>query len=172
MAQSSGEALATVTNLSDVIGEDSTQYLTFLLAGEHYGVDVLTVREIKGWDSVTPIPNAPAFVKGVINIRGAIVPIVDLRIRFGLEPQPYSPTTVVIILRAGSDGMEKTVGVVVDAVSDVYVINDQQRKPAPEFGEVVDTDFVMGLVTIESTMIVLLDIDRLIIDGILGKIGA
>lgn len=149
---------------------DTTQYLTFLLAGEEYGVDVLRVQEIKGWDSVTPIPNTPEFVKGVINIRGSIVPIVDLRIRFDLGNCEYTPTTVMIVLKVQGMEHERTLGIVVDAVSDVFVVNNSEIKPAPDFGSVVETEFVKGLVTMSDKMVILLEIDRLVNEGIMTRI--
>ncbi|HGX92577.1 MAG TPA: purine-binding chemotaxis protein CheW [Candidatus Tenderia sp.] len=141
---------------------DTDQYLTFMLAGEEYGVDILRVQEIKGWDSVTPIPNTPQYIKGVINLRGTIVPIFDLRERFGLEPIPYGPTTVVIVLKVMREGESRTMGVVVDAVSEVYNIKEEELKASPDFGASVSTEFVQGLATIEETMIIVLDIDFLL----------
>ncbi len=148
-------------------GEAASQYLTFILAGEEYGVDILRVQEIKGWERVTPIPNTPEYIKGVINLRGTIVPIIDLRQRFGLEWKEYGPTTVVIVLKVNSDDRERTMGIVVDAVSEVYDIQPEEAKPAPDFGSVVDTDSVRGLATVDGKMIILLDIDHLINNGVL-----
>src|SRR5271169_73812 len=108
------------------------QYLTFLLAGEEYGVDILRVQEIKGWDKVTRIPHTPDYVLGVINLRGAVVPIVDLRRRFGLETIEFGPTTVIIVMRVAGARHERTVGVVVDAVSEVYNVDPADMKPPPD----------------------------------------
>ena len=138
------------------------QFLTFMLAGEEYGVDILRVQEIKGWDNATEIPNTPEYIQGVINLRGTIVPIVDLRSRFDLERIEYSNTTVVIVLKVKSKGTEKTIGFVVDAVSDVYNITKEQFKPSPDFGGSVSTEFVKGLATVDEKMLILLDIDHLI----------
>jgi purine-binding chemotaxis protein CheW len=138
------------------------QYLTFILAGEEYGVDILRVQEIKGWDEVTPIPNTPDYVKGVINLRGAIIPIVDLRQRFGLSDLEYGPTTVTIILKVRNDERERIMGVVVDAVSEVYNINSTELQPPPEFGGVIKTEFLRGLASVEEKMIIVLDIDHLL----------
>ena len=142
--------------------DSSEQYLTFMLAGEEYGVDILRVQEIKGWDKVTRIPHTPAYVLGVINLRGAVVPILDLRCRFGLETIAFGPTTVVIVVRVVSGRDERTVGVVVDAVSEVYNVDAADTKPPPDVCGGVDTVFVKGLATIEEKMLILLDIDRLI----------
>ncbi len=144
------------------INNDDTQYLTFMLAGEEYGVDILRVQEIKGWDIVTPIPNTPDYIKGVINLRGIIVPILDLRERFNLESIPYGVTTVVIVLRVESDTGSRTMGIVVDAVSEVYNIADGDLKDAPDFGQAISTDFVQGLATVDEKMVVVLDIDHLL----------
>lgn len=138
------------------------QYLTFILAGEEYGVDILRVQEIKGWDAVTPIPNTPDYVKGVINLRGAIIPIVDLRSRFGLGELEYGPTTVMIILKVQSDERERIMGVVVDAVSEVYNIDAAELQPPPEFGGVVNIEFIRGLSSVGEKMIIVLDIDHLL----------
>lgn len=142
-------------------GEED-QLLTFILADEEYGVDILRVQEIKGWDSVTPIPNTPAFIRGVINLRGTIVPIIDLRMRFALESVPYGPTTVVIVVKVMNEGHGRIMGIVVDAVSDVYNITDDAMKPAPDFGSVISIDYVKGLATVGENMIIVLDIDHLL----------
>jgi purine-binding chemotaxis protein CheW len=141
---------------------DADQYLTFSLADEEYGVDILRVQEIKGWTPVTQIPNAPAFLKGVLNLRGTIVPIVDLRMRFNLKEIEYTPTTVVIVLSLLTEGRERTFGIVVDAVSDVLNIATADIRPKPDFGTVVDADFINGLATVDEQMVMLLDIDRLL----------
>jgi len=139
------------------------ELLTFFLAGEEYGVDILRVQEIKGWDSVTNIPNTPEYIRGVINIRGSIVPIIDMRLRFNLEKREYDATTVVIVLNVMTNGhSNRTMGVVVDAVSDVYNIPINDVKPSPDFGTAVDTEFVTGLATIDEKMIIVLDIDYML----------
>ncbi len=139
------------------------ELLTFFLAGEEYGVDILRVQEIKGWDSVTSIPNTPDYIRGVINIRGSIVPIIDMRLRFNLEMKEYTPTTVVIVLNVVNSGKaNRTMGVVVDAVSDVYNVPVDDVKASPDFGTAVDTEFVRGLATIDEKMIIVLDIDHML----------
>jgi purine-binding chemotaxis protein CheW len=147
----------------------SEQYLTFMLAGEEYGVDILRVQEIKGWDKVTRIPRTPDYVLGVINLRGAVVPIVDLRRRFGLETIAFGPTTVIIVMRVEGERNERTVGVVVDAVSEVYNVDPADTKPPPDVCGSVDTVFVKALATIEEKMLILLDIDRLIGNSIIEE---
>ncbi len=140
----------------------SSEFLTFMLAGEEYGVDILRVQEIKGWDAATRLPNTPSFVKGVINLRGTIVPIVDLRQKFGLECAEYGRTTVVIVLRVAGPRGDRIVGVVVDAVSEVYQVPNEQVQPAPELGMVHGPRAVTGLATVDGKMIILLDIDSLL----------
>ena len=144
------------------LSEDGEQFLTFIMAGEEYGVDILCVQEIRGWEQATPIPNAPPHIKGVINLRGAIVPIVDLRLCFGMSAIEYNELTVVIVLKVESATTSRTMGVVVDAVSDVYSIVSKQVKPAPDLGDAVNTSYIRGLVNIEEKMVVLLEIDKLL----------
>lgn len=141
--------------------ESQQQYLTFMLAGEEYGVDILRVQEIKGWDTVTQIPNTPAYIRGVINLRGTIVPIIDMRARFGLEDLAYGPTTVVIVLKVNNQDKSRIMGIVVDGVSDVYNMPEEEIKPSPDFGNAVDTDFVKGLATVNEKMVIVLDIDHM-----------
>jgi purine-binding chemotaxis protein CheW len=143
----------------------ANQFLTFMLAGEEYGLDILRVQEIKGWDSVAAIPNTPSYIKGVFNLRGTIVPIIDLRERFGLENLNYGPTTVVIILSVKRDDHTRIMGMVVDAVSDVYSLGDDQIKPPPELGSAIDTTFVKGLATVDQKLVILLDTDLLFNSG-------
>jgi purine-binding chemotaxis protein CheW len=153
--------LDTITNGNQQIDLDSAdstdQYLTFLLAGEEYGVEILSVQEIRGWDSATKIPNMPSYVRGVINLRGNIVPIVDLRERFRLDTVEYTRTTVVIVLRVGESGgggsdADIAMGLIVDAVSDVYKIGREQLKPVPEFATGLDGEVAKGIATVDEKM--------------------
>ncbi|MCC6302168.1 MAG: chemotaxis protein CheW [Gammaproteobacteria bacterium] len=137
------------------------QFLTFVLAGEHYGVDILRVQEIRGWSQVTHIPNTPEYIHGVLNLRGTIVPIVDLRMRFGIERIANSRTTVIVVLRVTQGERQRTIGLVVDAVSDVCNVGDSERKPAPDFGASAQTEFISGMAAIDDKMVILLDVDRL-----------
>ena len=156
-----------MTDSAEVVSDneetETREFLTFMLAGEEYGVDILRVQEIKGWDSVTTIPNTPEYIRGVINLRGTIVPIIDMRLRFDLEQLEYGATTVVIVLKvekAGGDG--RTMGVVVDAVSDVHDVPTNNIKASPDFGTTVDTEFVKGLATVGEKMVIVLDIDHML----------
>lgn len=141
----------------------TNKYLTFVLATEEYAVDILRVQEIKGWTKVTPIPNTPDYICGVINLRGTIVPIIDLRLRFHLNRQEYNTMSVVVVLKViANNGKERIMGIVVDAVSDVYDINENDIKPPPDFGSVISIEFVKGLSTVDEKMVIILDIDRLL----------
>jgi purine-binding chemotaxis protein CheW len=140
----------------------SRQVLTFTLGEESYGVEILRVREIRGWSPVTRIPQAPAHVLGVLNLRGSIVPIVDLRMRFHLARADYTPMTVIIVLAVESASGRREFGVVVDGVSDVVDIEASAMKPPPDLGEKVSTEFIEGLATVSGRMVIVLDIDRLI----------
>jgi len=160
------------TDMGIGVEDDGDQLLTFILAGEEYGVDILRVQEIKGWDTATPIPNTPEHLRGVINLRGTIVPIIDLRLRFGLESVPYGPTTVVIVLKVIGENTSRIMGIVVDGVSDVYNVGDDAMKPPPDFGNVVAIDFVKGLATVGENMVIVLDIDHLLNSNDLVQISA
>ena len=135
----------------------SRELLTFTLGNEEYGIDILKVQEIRGYDAVTTIANAPEFIKGVINLRGIIVPIVDMRIKFKLGNVTYDETTVVIILFVAN----RVLGMVVDGVSDVTTLKPEEVKPAPEFGAGLDTQYLLGLGTLDERMIILVDIEKL-----------
>lgn len=136
----------------------SSQFLTFLLGEEQYGVEILKVQEIKGYSAITPIPNTPPHIKGVINLRGTVVPVVDLRAKFSLDAAEYNKFTVIIVVTVG----EKIIGMLVDAVSDVLDIAASDIRSTPDLGVRVDTRFIGGMATIGERMTVLLDIDRLL----------
>ena len=141
------------------------EFLSFRLGGENYCIDILKVQEIRGYESVTAIANTPAFIKGVINLRGSIVPIVDLRIKFNLAQPRYDPTTIVIILNLN----RKMVGVVVDSVSDVIAVARDDIKPAPRLGGAIDTAFISGMITQNNQMLIMLDIENLMSSGELDR---
>ena len=153
-------------------GTESSQYLTFILAEEEYAIDILRVQGIQGWDTVTAIPNTPEYILGVINLRGSVVPIVELRRRFKLESVPFGPTTVVIIVKIKSGDKERTLGIVVDAVSEVYSLLHKDVRPAPDFGNAGNIDFVKGVATVEDKMLILLNVDELLDDNVLDSTPA
>ena len=148
------------TNLAD-IKEDldnlEQQYLTFRLSDQDYGIPILEVQEIKGWTAVTPIPNSPHFIKGVLNLRGTIVPIIDLRLRFNLERKEYDQFTVIIVVNIAG----KLAGLVVDSVSDVVNASNEQHCEAPEFEGQLNRQFIEGLVQFDEKLLILLDISKL-----------
>jgi purine-binding chemotaxis protein CheW len=150
-----------------------TQYLTFQLAHEHYALNILQVQEIRGWEKATRIPNSPDYLRGVLNLRGTIVPIIDMRMRFGLQTAPYGKETVVIVVRSTvSDGETRSMGLVVDAVSDVLVVRDEDIVSTPEFGTHVPTENILGLVSDGELMVMLLDVARLAEDSDLHEDAA
>jgi purine-binding chemotaxis protein CheW len=145
--------------------------LAFKLGNEEYGIKILKVQEIRGYESVTRIASAPEHVKGVVNLRGTIVPIVDMRIKFKLGEPTYNQFTVVIILNI----QDRVVGMVVDSVSDVISLTADQIKPAPDMGGALNTDYLVGLGTVDERMIILVDIDRLMSSeemGVIERIAA
>jgi len=151
--------------------EAGNEFLAFKLGKEEYGIDILKVQEIRGYETVTRIANAPEFVKGVVNLRGIIVPIVDMRIKFHLGEPTYDQFTVVIILNIGG----RVMGMVVDSVSDVITLSRDQIKPAPEMGTAFNSDYLTGLGTMEERMLILVDIDKLMSSeemGLIEKIAA
>jgi purine-binding chemotaxis protein CheW len=138
-------------------GAAGGEFLTFTLGAEEYGMEILKVQEIRGYDAVTVIANTPAFIKGVINLRGIIVPIVDLRIKFNLGKVEYDQFTVVIILNLHN----RVVGIVVDSVSDVLSLSTEQIRAAPSLSSKLDTRYILGLGTVDQRMLILVDIERL-----------
>jgi purine-binding chemotaxis protein CheW len=142
----------------DVVG----QYLSFTLGEEVYGIDVLKVQEIRGWEEVRPLPDTPDYVKGVLDLRGAIVPIIDMRLRFNLADAEYTATTVTIILNVDTDEKPHMIGMVVDGVSDVLDIQEQDVKDAPSLGRKIDTKYILGMVSKDDHVVLLLDGDNLL----------
>jgi purine-binding chemotaxis protein CheW len=143
------------------------EFLAFTLGQEEYGIDIQKVQELRGYDAVTRIANAPEYIKGVVNLRGIIVPIIDMRIKFNLGTPTYDQFTVVIILNMAS----RVMGMVVDSVSDVITLSPEQVKPAPEMGSVLDTDYLIGLGTLDERMLILVDIDKLMSSDEMGLVA-
>ena len=137
------------------------ELLTFTLGKEEYGIDILRVQEIRGYDAVTAIANTPEFIKGVVNLRGIIVPIIDMRIKFHLGNATYNETTVVIILSL----TKRVVGMVVDGVSDVTALTADQIRPAPQFSPSLDVQYITGIGTVDHRMIIVMDIEKLMASG-------
>ena len=153
-------------NINNKQGEETVnthqQYLTFLLGDDIYGVDILRVQEVRGWTKVREIPNTPEYVKGVLDLRGTIVPIIDLRMRLSIEEVEYTPITVVIVLAIEVGDENYVVGVVVDTVSDVLDVDEANIKKAPNFGTHIETKFIEGMVMADAGMVVLMNIDKML----------
>ncbi len=164
-------ALQKIDDGKQAVENSVEQYLTFLMDKDEYGVEILTVQEIHGWVEPRPIPNTPDFVVGVIDWRGTIVPVVDLRLRFGYDKVTYDNSTVVIVLKTEIKDInrEVIVAVVVDAVSDVYDVTQENLRKAPSLGSRVDTEYIEGIAKVDEAMIVLLDLSKLINLERLGK---
>jgi len=154
--------------MAEDIVNDTHEVLSFRLGGEEYAISILKVQEIRGYDAVTRIASAPEYLKGVINLRGIIVPIVDMRIKFKVGEAKYDAFTVVIVLNINGH----TIGMVVDSVSDVVTLTPEQIKPAPDMGASVSTEFLRGLGTVGERMLILLDIDRLLGSEEMGLLAA
>lgn len=156
-------AVSVATTVSPAAGGE---FLTFALGGEEYGIDILRVQEIRGYELATVMPNAPAFIKGVVNLRGTIVPIVDMRIKFDFPEVQYTASTVVIVVNVAS----RVIGLVVDRVSDVVALSPEQVKPAPDFTAHFGSRYILGLGAVEEHMLILLDIEQLISSSDMGLI--
>ena len=150
---------------TDMAGDDR-EFLGFVLGDEHYALDITTVKEIRGYEQVTKIANAPDFIKGVMNLRGDIVPVVDLRIKFNVGEATYNEFTIVIMLNVD----ERIVGIVVDGVSDVIRLSDEEMLPPPEFGVAFDSRYLHGLADVDETMVILVNIESLINSNELGLV--
>jgi purine-binding chemotaxis protein CheW len=143
------------------VRDDTREVLVFVIGKEEYGVDILKVQEIRGYEKVTAIPSAPEFLKGVVNLRGTIVPVIDMRIKFRLPEPRYDSFTVVVILRLAS----RVIGIVVDGVSDVMLLAANDVKDPPRLGSVVDSSYLTGVATLKDRMVLLLDIEKFLSTG-------
>lgn len=159
--------MGAMDKMEEQISPGAREYLTFKLDQEEYGIDILKVQEIRGYEPPTRVANAPGFLKGVVNLRGTIVPIVDMRLKFNCAKAEYNAFTVVIILNLRS----RIVGIVVDSVSDVMELSPQSIKPAPDIESVIDSGAVVGLGSIADRMLILLDIERLMSAPDMGLVG-
>ena len=144
------------------------EFLAFKLGAEEYGIDILRVQEIRSYEEPTRIANAPPFIKGVVNLRGVIVPIIDMRLKFNLEQANYDAFTVVIVLNIGS----RVVGMVVDAVSDVITLTPDQLRPVPEFNSTIASDHLLAIGSVEDRMLILVDIEKLMTSSEMGLVDA
>ncbi len=157
--------------ISEVRSEQLQQYLSFVLAGELYAVDILRVVEIRGWTPVTAVPNTQPYIKGILNLRGIVLPVFDLRDRFQLAPLPYDPTTVVIIVKVESRHGQKMMGIVVDSVRSVVDIHKRELKERPDCGAAINSEFILNIASVGSEMVMVLDIDAMLLepDEMLGQ---
>jgi purine-binding chemotaxis protein CheW len=153
---------AVVTEQAGTEATREGKYLTFSLAGEEYGIGILKVREIIGMMTVTPVPQTPEFVKGVINLRGKVIPVIDLRLRFGLDAAAYTERTCIIVVEIHGDAGSVPMGIVVDAVSEVLNIRGSDIENTPTFGVKLNTDFILGMAKTGGGVKILLDIDRVL----------
>jgi purine-binding chemotaxis protein CheW len=138
------------------------KFLTFLMANEKYGLEILKVREIIGMMDITSVPTTPAFVRGVINLRGKVIPVIDLRLKFGIEAKENMQRTCIIVVQIVRNAQEMTMGIIVDEVSDVLNINQDQIEPPPSFGPDIRTDFILGMGMVDQKVVTMLDIDRVL----------
>ncbi|MFO1008929.1 MAG: chemotaxis protein CheW [Planctomycetota bacterium] len=138
--------------------QDGNQFLTFSLGNETYGIEILRVQEIRGYTAATPIPNSPSWVRGIMNLRGTIVPVVDLRAKLGLEPTAYGRFTVIIVVNVGT----RVIGLIVDSVSDVLSFSPQDVQPAPDLGGGSEGRFARGIARVQESLVVLLDLERVL----------
>jgi len=150
--------MSAVSYVKAYVADDTRQFLTFKLAGEEYGVGILAVKEIRGWSAVTSMPHAPSWMLGVINLRGVVVPVIDLRLKLNFERAEHNDLTVVIVVTVG----DLLAGIVVDAVSDVIMLSAADIKPPPSLGNQADTSHIIGFGTADGRMRILLDIERLL----------
>jgi purine-binding chemotaxis protein CheW len=157
-----------VAGKSAGFGGERNEFLTFALGEESYGIEILKVQEIRGYEAVTTIPNSPPFLKGVINLRGTIVPIIDLRIKLNFEKVEYTRFTVVIILNVA----KRVFGIVVDSVSEVMTLTPDQIRPAPEFAGALETEYLVGLATVDTRTLILMDIEKLMTSRDMGLVAA
>lgn len=159
-------AAATFTSPVAAVATTLREFLAFKLGAEEYGIDILRVQEIRSYEEPTRIANAPAFIKGVVDLRGVIVPIVDMRLKFNLEQANYDSFTVVIVLNIGN----RVVGMVVDAVSDVITLEPGQLRPVPEFNSAIQSDHLLAIGAIDDRMLILVDIEKLMTSAEIGLV--
>jgi purine-binding chemotaxis protein CheW len=162
------DRISKVNQAVQAIGGREGKYLTFSLAGEEYGIGILKIREIIGMMSITSVPQAPVFVKGVINLRGKVIPVIDLRLRFGMPAMDYTERTCIIVVQIELQEITLNIGVVVDSVSEVLNITGNNIEDAPMFGTQMDTDYILGMAKIEGSVKILLDIDKVLTANEIG----
>ena len=158
------EATETMGQAVKVMSDREEKYLTFVLAGEEYGIGILKIKEIIGMMPITTVPQTPEFVKGVINLRGKVIPVMDLRLRFGMEAMDYTERTCIIVVEIGGTAGTVQIGIVVDSVSEVLNIKGEDIEETPTFGTKLRTDYILGMAKMEGGVKILLDIDQVLSD--------
>jgi purine-binding chemotaxis protein CheW len=161
---------ATANKHDNRIDEASDQYLTFSLAGEEYGVDILGVQEVKVWTEVTVLPNTPAYIKGVLNLRGVIVPIIDLRARFKMPSVEYDATTVIVVLKLNVDAKDRVIGLVVDSVSDVLDLPRSAQKSVDDFDLNSKSEAITGVATVNDKLVIMMNAAKLLDDSEMARL--
>lgn len=156
------ELAETMDQAVKAMAEKEGKYLTFQLANEEYGIGILKVKEIIGMMPITSVPQTPVFVKGVINLRGKVIPVVDLRLKFGMEEIAYTERTCIIVVEITFEGTDVVMGIVVDAVSEVLNIGSEEIEETPRFGASLDTDYILGMAKMEGGVKILLDVDQVL----------
>lgn len=160
---------ATATMSPKTTAQKQGKYLTFSIGEEEYGLEILKVREIIGYMDITPVPQTPAFVKGVINLRGQVIPVIDLRTKLGMQTAEVTDETCIIVVEVTRNGQRNDTGIVVDRVQEVLYITAEQIQETPEFGATIDTDFILGLGKVGQTVKILLDIDKVLAGAVISQ---
>jgi purine-binding chemotaxis protein CheW len=156
---------------SSAVLSRANKYLTFQLGGESYGLEILKVQEIIGIMTVTRVPRTPGFMRGVINLRGKVIPVIDLRLKFSMASREDTDRTCIIVVRVVDDAREVTMGVIVDEVSEVQTIDESQIEPPPSFGTTMDTEFILGMGKAGDKVVILLDVDRVLSGGEIARVS-
>lgn len=157
-----GESIKTMDQTIKEAAIKTGKYLTFSLAQEQYGIGILKIKEIIGMMPITTVPRTPVFVRGVINLRGKVIPVIDLRLKFDMEKSDYDERTCIIVVEIDSDEMTVLMGIIVDSVSEVLTIQESDIEPTPGFGTALDTDYILGMAKMDGGVKILLDIDKVL----------
>ena len=166
-----GQETEMIDQAVKVMTDREGKYLTFSLANEEYGIGILKIKEIIGMMSITTVPRTPEFMKGVINLRGKVIPVIDLRLRFKMEPMDYTDRTCIIVVEIGTQAGTVQIGAVVDSVSEVLNVVGNDIEETPSFGTKLDTEYILGMAKMEGGVKILLDIDKVLNDEEIAALG-